>query len=101
MASIEDGGGGFSHSRPSLARITADRKYVARPLPLLDGSISLIFQPRWPERKRRLRKQEELNRLAQQGWELSDVIALAAAMRLPGIRGPVEAVAFLKRSVAA
>ena len=45
--------------------------------------------------------QEELNRLAQQGWELSDVIALAAAMRLPGIRGPIEAVAFLKRSVAA
>jgi hypothetical protein len=46
--------------------------------------------------------QEELNRLAQQGWELSDVIALASGMwSLPGTRGPIEAVAFLKRPVAA
>lgn len=43
--------------------------------------------------------QEELNRLASKGWELSDVIALAAHISLPGI-GPFEAVAFLKRPTA-
>jgi hypothetical protein len=43
--------------------------------------------------------QVELNRLASKGWELSDVIALAAAMSVPG-EGPFEAVAFLKRAMA-
>lgn len=45
--------------------------------------------------------QEELNRLAEQGWELTDVIALTAAMSTPEHRAPFEAVAFLKRPVAA
>jgi hypothetical protein len=45
--------------------------------------------------------QEELNRLAQEGWELIDCIALTAAMSTPEHRSPFEAVAFLKRPMAA
>ena len=42
--------------------------------------------------------QEELNELAQQGWELTGVIALSSHLAVPG-KGPAEAVAFLKRPV--
>ena len=43
--------------------------------------------------------QEELNQLAEQGWELTGVIALSSHLVIPG-RAPAEAVAFLKRPVA-
>jgi hypothetical protein len=43
--------------------------------------------------------QEQLDQLAQQGWELTDVVALSSHMFIPG-KGPTEAVAFFKRPIA-
>jgi hypothetical protein len=43
--------------------------------------------------------QEQLNELAQEGWELTGVIDLTSHMVIPG-KGPAEVVAFLKRPIA-
>ena len=43
--------------------------------------------------------QSKLDQLAQEGWELVNVVSLTSHVSLPG-EGPTEAVAFLKRPVA-
>ena len=87
------GRGGRGHRVPRVVDQRDDLQLTAREEALVAQTHEYLVAPlagkpsAW---------QDELNQLAQEGWELTDVISLSSHVSLAG-EGPAEAVAFLKR----